>query len=82
MGLQDELNALLAKSRGMIPQKTAKIMTDALEELQQANITDNSKRKGDLAPSFELSDASGKRVSSKALLDQGPLVISFYRGGW
>lgn len=82
MGLQDELNSLLAKSREMIPKKTAEIMAGALEELQRANITAHSRRKGDLAPYFELSDASGKRVSSKDLLAKGPVVISFYRGGW
>lgn len=82
MGLQDELNALLAKSRKMIPQKTADIMAGALEELKRANVTAHARRRGDLAPEFELPDAKGEIVSSKDLLTRGPLVLSFYRGSW
>jgi peroxiredoxin len=37
---------------------------------------------GELIPSFTLPDPSGKLVSSDALLERGPLVISFYRGDW
>jgi peroxiredoxin len=37
---------------------------------------------GDTAPSFALNDANGNAVASSALLAQGPLVVSFYRGVW
>ena len=33
-------------------------------------------------PSFELTDATGKTVTSKSLLKQGNLVVVFYRGAW
>ena len=82
MGLQDELNALKEQSMKMIPKETAIIMADAMEKLQRANILDHSKRKGDLAPDFELSNAKDETVSSKALLSKGPVVINFYRGNW
>lgn len=82
MGLQDELNVLLEESMKMIPKDTAGIMAGAMEKLQSANITEHSKRRGDLAPDFELSDAKGESVSSKALLSKGPLIINFYRGSW
>jgi hypothetical protein len=82
MGLQDELNAMLEKSMAMIPEKTAAIMAGAMKELENANITDQSLRKGDKAPEFELPDAEGKMISCSRLLKKGPLVISFYRGSW
>lgn len=82
MGLQDKLNALREQSMSKIPKATATIMAGAIAELKQAGITDQSRRKGDLAPDFELPDARGNLVSSKALLAKGPLVISFYRGSW
>ncbi len=82
MGLQDELNALKEQSMKMIPKETATIMANAMEELQHANILDRSKRKGDLAPDFVLSNAKGETVSSKALLSKGPVIINFYRGSW
>jgi peroxiredoxin len=37
---------------------------------------------GEQIPDFTLPDAHGQSVSSKELLAQGPLVISFYRGDW
>ncbi|GAD93710.1 hypothetical protein NECHADRAFT_78070 [Paecilomyces variotii No. 5] len=33
-------------------------------------------------PDFKLPDANGDEVSSTDLLAQGPLLITFYRGGW
>ncbi|VUC25550.1 unnamed protein product [Clonostachys rosea] len=37
---------------------------------------------GDKFPSFTLSDATGKQVSSEDLLAKGPLLVTFYRGQW
>jgi peroxiredoxin len=37
---------------------------------------------GDTLPSFALSDALGKEVTSDELLKKGPLLITFYRGDW
>ena len=45
---------------------------------------DDSKplKEGDKFPSFELPNAVGESVSSKTLLQKGPLLITFYRGEW
>ncbi len=82
MGLQDQLNELLAKSAKRIPADTATIMANAMEKLKQSNIVDKALKAGDKAPSFELVNTKGAHVSSVTLLSQGPLVISFYRGSW
>ena len=82
MGLQDQLNQLLAQSAKRIPADAAAIMATAMEELKQSNIVDNALRAGDSAPAFELPNEGGTLVSSVSLLEQGPLVISFYRGSW
>ncbi len=37
---------------------------------------------GERAPSFSLPDANGTRVSLDDRLDEGPVVLSFYRGAW
>lgn len=37
---------------------------------------------GDLAPSFLLPDSRGRLVSSTELLADGPIILSFFRGGW
>ena len=42
----------------------------------------NTIRPGDTLPSFSLSDATGKAVSSQDLLSQSAVLITFYRGSW
>lgn len=37
---------------------------------------------GERAPSFSLPDANGTRMSLDDRLDEGPVVLSFYRGAW
>ena len=82
MNLQDEINGLLKKVRQGLPPETAAIMAGAIKKLQESGITDQACRKGDLAPAFELPGARGEMISSSTLLNQGPLVVSFYRGRW
>lgn len=52
-----------------------KIVTDA-------DAVKNALNVGAKIPNFELSDSTGKTVSSKDLLKDGNLVIVFYRGAW
>ncbi|QVY66387.1 peroxiredoxin-like family protein [Polaribacter sp. Q13] len=42
----------------------------------------NALKVGEKAPSFELPNAEGKLISLDSLLEEGPLVITFYRGDW
>jgi peroxiredoxin/YHS domain-containing protein len=37
---------------------------------------------GDKAPDFTLPDATGKQVSLASMLEKGPVVLTWYRGGW
>lgn len=37
---------------------------------------------GAVMPDFELPSATGEMVSSSDLLSRGPILLSFYRGGW
>ena len=37
---------------------------------------------GDRIPEFELPNVEGRLVTSEELLARGPLVLSFFRGGW
>lgn len=66
----------------------ARIGTDAAEILLKGQIGEASAvvngalRKGQRAPEFALPDANGKLVSLINLLERGPVVLTFYRGGW
>jgi len=42
----------------------------------------NALAAGDLAPDFELGNATGRPVRLSELLTRGPVVLTFYRGAW
>ncbi len=50
--------------------------------LRATDVASRALRVGDRAPDFLLPDAHGRLHSSEHLRSEGPLVVSFYRGGW
>ena len=57
------------------------IMT-SFEELLSSDITKNALLTGRKAIDFSLPNALGESVALSAQLEKGPVVLSFYRGGW
>ncbi len=82
MTLKEDLEKLVESSAEHIPQEILNVMTADTERLKQSGIVDRSLKAGDKAPSFVLPNAKGGRVSLADLLTNGPVVLSFYRGGW
>ena len=87
MALQDRLDAFKADfetGRWIFqPSREAlDIMHRATAELIESAQAQRARKAGDVAPEFALLDPDGKPVSSRDLLAQGPLVLSFYRGVW
>jgi len=81
--LQDRLDAITAKTRGLVQPERLAVSEQATAELFASGIEDRILRPGVVAPEFRLMDsASRKPVSSADLLALGPLVISFFRGRW
>ena len=82
MSLKEELEQKKQASRAKMPEHVAGMMMRAAEQLQQSGIAGKSLKVGDKAPSFRLPNIHGQSVSFESLLKNGPLAISFYRGGW
>ena len=82
MSLKADIDNLIAQSSERIPPEIRSLMVADTERLKQLGIENNSLKAGDNAPSFTLPNAKGEQVSSSDLLAKGPLVLSFYRGGW
>jgi hypothetical protein len=82
MTLQEQLNARRAQSRERMPAELRALMHQGTETLRQSGLADRSLKVGETMPAFTLPNATGQSVSSTALLAKGPLVVSFYRGGW
>lgn len=82
MSLQDALDKMRAKFEANLPSEIVSTMHRATDELLQSGIMESVLKVGDPAPEFSLLDSDGKMVSSAALLRNGPLIVSFYRGVW
>ena len=64
------------------PHEAIETMHRATAELMASGIEDRALKVGDRAPSFTLFNQDHVQVSSANLLQQGPLVVSFFRGHW
>lgn len=82
MSLNKILSRWKTASRKLIPEDKLEIMDRVQQELAQSGIYDSCLKEGDFAPIFELPNATGRVISIDDLLSNGPLVLSFYRGGW
>ena len=82
MSLQAQLDAYKAGFVPQVPQDALAIMQQAGEELANSGILDRVLKVGDHAPDFTLDNAAGKQFELAALVANGPLVISFFRGKW
>jgi hypothetical protein len=82
MSLEDKLAALRAAAASRIPPDRHAIMHRATADLRNSGILGRITPVGSPAPSFELANHDGRRVSSDELLAGGPLVLSFFRGSW
>ena len=58
------------------------ILQRATEQLIRSGLAGRALKEGQPAPDFTLPDAQGKPVTLSALLARGPVVLTFYRGGW
>lgn len=82
MTLQQELMKFRSEFLAKFPPEKAAIMSAATDALE----IDLSRRDllsvGDIAPDFSLPNASGEVVTLTELLQNGPVILTFYRGGW
>lgn len=53
-----------------------------IQAVVDAGVVENARSMGDRAPDFTLTNQTGQEVSLEGLLEQGPVVLLWYRGGW
>jgi peroxiredoxin len=87
MSLQARLDAFKAdfeagKPPYSVPRAVIETMHRATAELIASDAASHTLKAGDPVPPFVLSDANANPVAASALLAEGPLVVSFYRGVW
>ncbi|MRI31943.1 alkyl hydroperoxide reductase [Endozoicomonas sp. OPT23] len=82
MNLTDAIAAYEEAKKQKMPADILKLMTEVTEELIATGLAEQTVKQGDKVNSFSLPDQQGNQQNLGQLLENGPVVVSFYRGGW
>jgi len=65
-----------------MPKDVFDLMAKATDALVATGIANDALTVGDYAPDFSLPNVTGELITLAEMLAHGPVVLSFYRGGW
>jgi peroxiredoxin len=82
MSLKEQLAEYRAGWYTRVPPERQAIMQRHIEQLRTGAIARSMLKVGDRAPAIVLSNAKGQTVDVAKLLRHGPVIVTFYRGGW
>jgi peroxiredoxin len=82
MGLDQQLADFKAEFLRTAPAGRAALYEAKIEELRARFALEAAAGVGAVAPDFRLPDVKDNPVSLTDLLRRGPIVLTFYRGGW
>src|SRR5436309_1428409 len=80
--LTQQLDEFLAGWKQRVPAERQAVMARHIAHLQESGFAKNARQIGDRAPAIVLPDAHGKMFDVASLLAKGPVIVTFYRGGW
>jgi peroxiredoxin len=80
--LSDQLAEYRTNWRARVPTERQAVMDGHVAHLAASGIAASAKQVGDHAPAIRLRDQHGKDFDIATLLATGPVVVTFYRGGW
>ncbi|WP_326568900.1 peroxiredoxin-like family protein [Amycolatopsis rhabdoformis] len=82
MALEHELAAQRQRAYELRSERERAVRADAVTAVVESRLAERALREGESIPGIRLPDATGKIVDVGALLAEGAVVLSFYRGGW
>jgi peroxiredoxin len=82
MSLKAQLDACRRAFEANTPPSVVAALEGSVGELVQTGLVRRALKAGEVAPMFRLRSSNGDFVSLSEVLDRGPAVISFFRGGW
>jgi peroxiredoxin len=80
--LTDQLDETVQAFMAGLQKQDAQTVGNSFEKLHASDVAKNAINVDDSIPDFTLPDATGKSVQLYDRLNNGPVVLSFYRGGW
>lgn len=82
LDLSKELNATYTDFHTNGPKELTSIIRDGTSSIKSTFDPSTAIQPGQKLPSFSLTDAHGRTVTSQDLLSKGPVILLFYRGAW
>jgi peroxiredoxin len=82
MSLTETINEYKKAFKKEAPQNIQELILQTTANLNDSGITLKAPKTNETMPVFSLPNHKGNAVSLSSLLDHGPVVITFYRGGW
>src|SRR5277367_7145606 len=80
--IREQSDQMKAAAAGKLPVDVVEVFDQSIRDLVDQGVPADTIKVGDRLESFTLDDASGTPVSLDQILEAGPAVIVFYRGGW
>ena len=82
VSLKDQLDAKKAAFNEKASEEKKAIYADGISTVANSGVLSNALKVGDIAPDFSLTNANGEVVNLQEYLEKGPVVLTWYRGGW
>lgn len=82
MSLKEQLAEYRAGWYQRVPTERQAVMQRHIDELRSGTLPHTMLKAGDNAPEIVLENAKGATVDVGTLLKKGPVIVTFYRGGW
>lgn len=82
MTMKTELELYTNELIGEVGDDAKSLFAGQIDQARAYGIPDQSLRVGAKAPLFSLPSATGEVIELRQLLQHGPVVLVFYRGGW
>src|ERR1700683_57296 len=80
--IHEQSEKMKAAAAERLPADVLEVFDRSIQSLLDEGIPLDAVAVGDTLASFTLRDATGSPVSLDQLVEEGPAVIVFYRGGW
>lgn len=82
ISLESMLNEKRDAFNNTAPEAKKKVYAEGLSAVENSGILDKAMNVGDKAPDFSLNNSLHKAVDLYSELKKGPVILTWYRGGW
>ncbi len=80
--LAEQIGETVESFMSSLPADEAQVVGGSFEKLYASHVAENAVIVGDIVPNITLPNVTGDRVALYDALNNGPVVLSFYRGSW